>query len=172
MVIRATKINPEILRWARERAGYSIEDIARRRRVSPERVREWESGESFPTWKQFTKLAHEDYHRGTVFFFFRDLPEEKTVAERFPRLPPAMLADLCPDTLYAVRQASYRQEHLAELLGPDGAEERLSCATCAGWPTPAIRAAWRWRFGNILGLTPTTRKAPRAEPPLLKTFAA
>ena len=125
MVIRATKINPEILRWARERAGYSVEDIARRRRVSPERVREWESGQSFPTWKQFTKLAHEDYHRGTVFFFFRDLPEEKTAAERFHRLPSAMLADLHPDTLYAVRQARYRQEDLAELLGPDGAEERF-----------------------------------------------
>lgn len=125
MVIRATAINPELLRWARERAGYSVEDIARRRRVSPERVREWESGKSFPTWKQFTSMAREDYHRGTVFFFFRDLPEEKTVAERFHRLPPAMLEDLYPDTLYAVRQAGYRQEYLAELLGPDGAEERL-----------------------------------------------
>ncbi len=154
MVIRATKINPEILRWARERAGYSIEDIARRRRVSPERVREWESGQSFPTWNQFAKLAHEDYHRGTVFFFFRDLPEEKTAAERFPRLPPAMLTDLHPDTLYAVRQASYRQDDLAELLGPDGAGERFILRDLRGLADAGNPGRLALAVREYLGLDP------------------
>lgn len=125
MVVRATEINPTMLRWARERAGYSVEDIARRRRVPLKRVKQWESGKSFPTWKQLKQLAHRDYHRGTVFFFLNDPPEEKTVAEHFPYLPEETLADLHPDTLYAVRQARIRQDDLSELLGPDGSGERL-----------------------------------------------
>lgn len=125
MVVRATGINPEILRWARERAGYSIEEVARRRRVPPERVKEWESGKSFPTWKQLEQLAYQDYHRGTVLFLLNDPPEEKTVAEHFPRLPSETLTDLYPDTLYAVRQAQIRQDDLAELLGPNGEGERF-----------------------------------------------
>ena len=125
MVVRATGVNPAMLRWARERAGYSIEDVARRRRVPPERVTEWEAGKSFPTWKQLEQLAYQDYHRGTVLFLLNDPPEEKTVAEHFPRLPAGTLADLHPDTLYAVRQAKIRQDDLAELLGPDSAGEKF-----------------------------------------------
>ena len=125
MVVRASGINPAMLRWARERAGYSIEEVARRRRVPPERVKEWEAGKSFPTWKQLEQLAYQDYHRGTVLFLLNDPPEEKTVAEHFPRLPAQTLTDLYPDTLYAVRQARIRQDDLAELLGPDGAGERF-----------------------------------------------
>ena len=125
MVVRASGINPAMLRWARERAGYSIEEVARRRRVPPERVKEWEAGKSFPTWKQLEQLAYKDYHRGTVLFLLHDPPKEKTVAEHFPRLPAEALADLYPDTLYAVRQARIRQDDLAELLGPDGAGERF-----------------------------------------------
>lgn len=125
MVVRATKINPEMLRWARERSGYTVEDIARRRRVSPERVLQWEAGESFPTWRQLEQLAYQDYHRGTLLFLLDTPPDEKTVAEEFPRLPGTMLDDLHPDTLYAVRQARTRQEDLAEIRGPDGIAERF-----------------------------------------------
>ena len=133
MVVRASGINPAMLRWARERAGYSIEEVAHRRRVPPERVKEWEAGKSFPTWKQLKQLAFKDYHRGTVFFLFKDPPEEKTVAERFHRLPAEMLEDLHPDTLYAVRQARYRQDDLAELLGPDGPGERFILRDLRGY---------------------------------------
>lgn len=125
MVARATHINPEMLRWARERSGYTVDDIARRRRVSPERVLQWESGQSCPTWRQLEQLAYQDYHRGTLFFLLNAPPDEKTVADEFPRLPSAMLDDLHPDTMYAVRQARIRQEDLAELLGPDGTAERF-----------------------------------------------
>ena len=134
MVVRATKINPEMLRWARERSGYTVEDIARRRRVSPERVLQWEAGQSFPTWKQLEQLAYRDYHRGTLFFLLEAPPDEKTVADEFPRLPGTMLADLHPDTMYAVRQARIRQEDLTELHGSDGIAERFILRDL---PTPA-----------------------------------
>ena len=123
MTLRAWGINPAMLRWARDRSGYSIDEVARRRRVSPERISDWESGNDYPTWRQLEALAHEDYHRATVFFFLDEPPEESTISAEFRRLPPTTLSDLHPDTLYAVRQARGRQEDLRTLLEPRRAEE-------------------------------------------------
>ena len=124
MAERATGINPAMLRWARERAGYSIEDVAGRRRVPPERVREWETGVSYPTWRQLEHLSYRDYHRATTFFFLNDPPAETAVGAEFRRLPSATLEDLHPDTLYAIRQARVRQSDLAILIGARGAGEK------------------------------------------------
>ena len=35
-------LQPEVLRWARERAGLSPEQLAKKMNVKPERVSEWE----------------------------------------------------------------------------------------------------------------------------------
>ena len=36
-------LQPELLRWARERAGLSQDDLAKKMNVKPERVPDWES---------------------------------------------------------------------------------------------------------------------------------
>lgn len=123
MTVRAAGINPAMLRWARERAGYSEEEVARRRNVPVERVQEWEEGKSYPTWRQLEQLAQKDYHRGTPFFFLNTPPDEHPVSTEFRRLPSTMLDDLHPDTLYAIRQARTRQDDLTLLLGPQGSAE-------------------------------------------------
>ncbi len=117
MVVRATGINPAMLRWARERAGYSVEDVASRLRVSPERIAAWEAGRFCPTWRQLENLAYRLYHRSTTLFFLNDPPEEPTIYAEFSRLPAALLDDLQPDTLYAVRQARARQYYLHKIAG-------------------------------------------------------
>ena len=123
MTVRASGINPAILRWARERAGYSVEEVAHRRQVSPERVQEWEDGKSYPTWRQLEQLAYKDYHRATSFFLLSTPPDERPASAEFRRLPDKMLDGLHPDTLYAVRQARMRQDDLALLFGPRGSAE-------------------------------------------------
>ena len=125
MTVRASGINPAMLRWARERAGYSLEEVARRRQVSTERVQEWEDGKSYPTWRQLEQLAYKDYHRATTFFLLSTPPDERPVSAEFRRLPEKMLDGLHPDTLYAVRQARTRQDNLTLLLGPQGSGESL-----------------------------------------------
>lgn len=125
MAVRATGINPAMLRWAREQAGYSLEEIARRRRVPVERISDWEAGNGYPTWRQLENLAYQDYHRATTLFFLDHPPDEPGIAAEFRRLPAAMLDDLQPDTRYAVRQARARQTDLAELLGASGTAERF-----------------------------------------------
>lgn len=136
MTVRASGINPEMLRWARTRAGYSMEDVARRRRVDPATVEDWEEGKSYPTWRQLEQLADKDYHRSTGFFFLNNPPEESTVSAEFRRLPSSMLEGLEADTLYAVRQARLRQEDLGELLGDQGIGERFILKDLAGEVNP------------------------------------
>ena len=117
MVVRASGINPAMLRWARERAGYSVEEVARRMRVPAERVKGWESGRTCPTWRQVESLAQRLYHRSATLFFLNHPPEEPTIYDEFPQLPASVLSDLHPDTLYAIRQARARQHYL-RLLAP------------------------------------------------------
>ena len=116
MVIRATKINPMMLRWARERAGYSVDEVAKRQRVSPTLMMDWESGRRFPTWRQLERLAYQQYHRSPTLFFMETPPDEKYIDQEFDRLPSVLLESLHPDTLHAVREAGVRQADLAILL--------------------------------------------------------
>ena len=132
MTVRASGINHEMLRWARERAGYSVEEVAHRRRVSSETVQEWEEGKSYPTWRQLEQLAHNDYHRSTGFFFLNTPPDENTAEAEFRRLPSDMLEGLDADTLYAIRQARIRQEDLRMLLGVQGTGERFILSDLLG----------------------------------------
>lgn len=117
----ATGINPAMLRWARERAGYaSIADVAGRVKWPAEDIAAWESGERSPTWEQFQHLARDLYHRPTALFFFPEPPEESAPTDLFPSLPKGLLNDLEPDTRLALRQAKARRldiEELAELNG-------------------------------------------------------
>ena len=138
MVIRATKINPAMLRWARERAGYSVDEVAKRQRVSPSLMMDWESGKRFPTWRQLERLAYQQYYRSPTLFFMETPPDEKYIDQEFERLPSALLASLHPDTLHAVREARLRQGDLTILL-----------PTCSKDEGPAIgdlsSEAERWR---------------------------
>lgn len=83
--------NGDVLKWARKRLSYAIEDAARRVNVSPDRLQEWESGDKSPTVKQARNLARL-YDRPFLEFFFRDIPnvpETELVPDfRFHRIAP------------------------------------------------------------------------------------
>jgi len=65
-------VNPEMLIWARERAGYAGIDVP----GFPEaKLSLWEAGDKEPTLTQAKTLA-ERYHRSLAFFFLRNPPEE------------------------------------------------------------------------------------------------
>ena len=50
-------INPEIVHWARERAGMAPADLAGKLKQKPEKLLEWEQGKSRPSFAQAQKLA-------------------------------------------------------------------------------------------------------------------
>ncbi|KAA9010155.1 ImmA/IrrE family metallo-endopeptidase [Histidinibacterium aquaticum] len=83
-------INPQVLAWARVRAGIEVEDAAAKAGVRPSRVVDWEQGDDSPTPRQARILA-KHYHRPFLEFFANevpDLPEVSLVPDfRFHRKP-------------------------------------------------------------------------------------
>lgn len=108
-------INHDILRWARLKAGYTIEDIADNLKKNPKLIECWESGESAPTYVQLEKLAYKYYKRPIALFFFPEPPEESDPKKSFRTLPEFELDNLSSDTLYAIRQGEAMQVVLKEL---------------------------------------------------------
>lgn len=125
MAQRASAINPAVLRWARERAGLSIGDVASRLGKDPAVIAAWESGDAFPAYGQLEQLAESLYKRPVALFFLPAPPDEPPVQNEFRTLPDADIAALGADTRYALRDAQAFQTSLRELTGGRNPAERL-----------------------------------------------
>jgi len=120
----AEGINPEILRWARERAGYSISQIAEEFNKDPEDISAWEEGDTVPTYNQLELLAYRYYKRPIALFFFPSPPPEVDPGEEFRTLPDFVIENLLPDTRHAIRHGLAMQQSLRELTDGQNRSER------------------------------------------------
>ena len=106
-------VNPELLRWARERAGIAQEDLA----VKFKKLPEWESGEIQPTLKQLEAFARA-VHVPFGYLFLREPPDERLPIADFRTVADTAKAKASPDlidTLYAMqRRQAWLREHLVE----------------------------------------------------------
>ena len=119
-------INPEVLRWARETAGYTVADVASALKKAPEVVAAWESGERSPTYVQLETLAYRLYKRPLALFFFPEVPEEDQPSQSFRTLPSDELEAFFPDTRLALREAEAMQLALFELTeGSNPAQRKI-----------------------------------------------
>ena len=99
------EVRPELLRWARERAGFDLSDLAQRIPQLPA----WERGEARPTLKQIERFA-KTTHTPIGFLFLQEppiehvpIPDLRTAGnERIEHPSPHLL-----DTIYICQQ---RQE--------------------------------------------------------------
>lgn len=108
-------IQPKVLRWARARAGYSVEDIAKKLKRDPAEVKAWEAGEAASTYAQLEKLAYDLYKRPLALFFLPEPPQEADVKQEFRTLPNAEIDQLLPNTRYLLRLGQAFQLSLKEL---------------------------------------------------------
>ncbi len=115
-------INPEMLSWARERAGFAVPEFARKMGKTPEWLQEWESGSRPLTFHQATQYAEKAYIP-LGYLFLRQPPEEtlpipdlRTIENGEIRRPSAELLDV-------VKQMQERQEWYKEYLSENGGEE-------------------------------------------------
>lgn len=111
-------VTPDVLRWARETAGFSIDDVAikiKRKRVMAKTIEAWEQGEGSPTYPQLERLAYEIYKRPLALFFFPEPPQEESPRQSFRTLPEYEVAKMPPRLHYLIRQARVMQIDLAEL---------------------------------------------------------
>ena len=106
-------VKPELLRWARERAGLEVRALAK----GFPQLRDWERGTAQPTLKQLERFAKAT-HAPVGFLFLPEPPVERmpiTDLRRLEDAPARPSPDLL-DTIYAMQR---RQDWLRE--------ERIEC---------------------------------------------
>lgn len=114
-------VTSSVLRWAREDAGYEVEEAARKVSVKPAKLESWEAGEARPTIKQARKLA-QAYKRPLGVFFLLEPPTSFQAMQDFRRLPVDRPRTESPCLRLAIRQARHLREvalSLAAGLGED-----------------------------------------------------
>ena len=117
-------VNPDILKWARERSGYTVEAIATGLKKEISIVNDWESGERALTYVQLETLA-DKYKRPIAIFFFPEPPEEPNIAENLA-LRSSDNEQLEPRIHILLRQAYARQLSLMELnLGTNPSKKKI-----------------------------------------------
>lgn len=113
-------ITPEVLTWARERAGFTVDDaISDFRKIS-----EWESGKAFPSYPQLEKLA-EKFRVPVAVFFFPSPPDLPPIEETFRTIGADQISDIPPRIRLLLRKARTFQMGLEELHNGGNPAKRL-----------------------------------------------
>lgn len=80
------KVEPNVLRWLRQSAGWEIAEVSRKLRLPSRTIEEFESGEKLPTLAQIKKLAVA-YKRPIAMFFLPKPRQEKPRPQDYRQLP-------------------------------------------------------------------------------------
>lgn len=109
-------INPDVLRWAREVAGYTVEEAAECLKIKNpvKRLHSFEEGESVPSLPQLRRLARL-YDRPLVIFFMDGPPDEVIEADEFRTLQGEKPSQFGPNLRRAMRTVSENREVALDL---------------------------------------------------------
>jgi len=144
--------NPLILKWAREKYNYSLEDIAQKFDKPTSIINSWEDGTGSPTYVQLERLAYEIYKRPLAIFFFTEPPKDTSGKELFRTLPEYEFKQMSPQFTYIIRKAQARQENLRELNEGDNVpKENLTNQFSINKNNTVEEVARKFR--NYIGIT-------------------
>ena len=105
-------VNPDIISWAREYAGYKPGD-ERIKKHFP-KIDDWESGIARPTYPQLERLA-DKLKIPVAVFFFPVRPQIEPIEKSFRTLPSAQFDEIPPKIRLLLRKARAFQVGLEEL---------------------------------------------------------
>lgn len=113
-------VSAAVMRWARETAGLSIDDVVEkinRVSVTADSVASWEDEDSnaSPTYAQLERLAYELYKRPLAIFFFPEPPQEVSPQQSFRTLPEYEIELLPARIRFLLKKARALQVNVAEL---------------------------------------------------------
>lgn len=103
-------ITPAVVRWARERAGYSMDDAVRHFK----KIAAWEAGEALPTYVQVEQMA-ERFKIPVAVFFFPKPPAVPPIEQSFRTLTAADFAAIPRTVRLFLRRGQAMQLNLSEL---------------------------------------------------------
>ncbi len=104
-------VKPEILKWARENAGFSIEEAAQK---IHKKYESWEKGIEIPTIKQLKKIS-EKFKISLAVFYLQEVPPDFELVHDFRRIDINRKQEFSPKLRYEIRQARQRREQAIEL---------------------------------------------------------
>jgi Zn-dependent peptidase ImmA (M78 family)/DNA-binding XRE family transcriptional regulator len=107
-------INSQLMRWARQRASLTVDDLARKLHLKPERINQWENGEAQPSWAQAQNLARA-LHIPFGYLFLSQPPQTvlPTIAD-FRTMPGPMAGRFSPELEDALNDALRKRDWLRE----------------------------------------------------------
>jgi Zn-dependent peptidase ImmA (M78 family)/DNA-binding XRE family transcriptional regulator len=114
-------INPQLMRWARQRAKLTVDELARKLHLKPDRISRWESGEVQPSWSQAQKLARV-LHIPFGYLFLSQPPQTvlPTIAD-FRTMPSPTAGRFSPELEDALNDALRKRDWLRERRISEGA---------------------------------------------------
>ena len=114
-------IATDVFRWARERAGLSDENLAKKMHAKPEKIHAWETGQEYPNFQQAQKLASAF---GIPFgYLFLSQPPQITIPiADFRSLPGKEQDFLSPDLQDILDDALRKRDWYAEWRKGEGFE--------------------------------------------------
>jgi Zn-dependent peptidase ImmA (M78 family)/DNA-binding XRE family transcriptional regulator len=109
-------INPALVTWARETAGFTTAEAAKRLKVDEKRLVAWEdpASDEAPSIPQLRKLAAL-FKRPLAVFYLREAPPRFEVMRDLRRLPGAGVRSYSPAVQLEIRAANERRELALEL---------------------------------------------------------
>jgi Zn-dependent peptidase ImmA (M78 family)/DNA-binding XRE family transcriptional regulator len=114
-------ITPNVLKWARESAQMSLETAAAKINVSPDKLNEWEEGQTQPTIRQAETLARA-YKRPFALFFLPEIPRDFMPLQDFRR---QSAKELGTGSIFIIREIQQKQTWISE-INEDNKEEPLA----------------------------------------------
>ena len=116
------KLNPQILTWARDTAGLSVDEAAQalgfkdaRDRTAATRLEAMEAGQEEPTRSVLLKMARV-YHRSLLVFYLSEPPRKGDRGQDFRRAPGVKPSEFDPTLDALVRNVRGRQGIVKDLL--------------------------------------------------------
>jgi len=138
-MVKTTPVNPQILKWARESANLTIDEVAYKVKKSVDVIEAWESGTDAPYYGQLEKLAYEIYKRPIALFFFPDPPKEDDAKRSFRTLPEAEFNSLPTLLIRQIRKAKVKQENLYELCNGQNPSPKQLFNDLKAWQSYGIK---------------------------------
>ncbi len=107
-------VEPALLTWARESAGFSLEEAAHKAGIKAERLQAWEVGQNYPSVVQLRKLGS-IYRRPIAVFYLPEAPRDFRPLRDFRQLQDREVLGLSPALRFEIRSAHDRREIALEV---------------------------------------------------------
>lgn len=136
-----------IITWARQRAGFTIEEAS----GDFSNIAAWEAGDSFPTYGQLERMA-ERFKLPVAVFFFPEPPDLPRASETFRTLPEVEFERIPRRVKFLLRKAQALQVNLYEMCNGRNPARRLITRDLVVEPTADVNEL-AGRVRDYLGVT-------------------